>query len=291
MNKSLNDHVNTAMMLLKRGLQPFVEKKLKESFGDTWRQEAASGVRSRDTADRIKRGQLDAAALLEIIWNHWQDVFRNSLTQTERTLVSELWDNRKELAHQEEFDWDSTYRILDSIERLLRTISATEADEVKIQKEQLRRVMVEEESRRKQHWVGPAATAITKSGEPRRDTPREAHTLSKGIKFTYYGDVQTGVRVKMGEEQDATEATFTKDLFHAIRTEFCGKTVIGGFSMTNPPPQGLGYWIQHNSGKYGYKLTPRHGSFIAAILVAEGYCTARINRGVSLEFPIVDKPA
>jgi hypothetical protein len=103
MNKTLSDHVNTAMMLLKQGLQPFVEQKLKESVGDAWRLKAAAGVRRPDTADRIKRGLPDVAALLEILWNQWQDVFRHELTQTERTLVSELWENRKDLAHQGEF--------------------------------------------------------------------------------------------------------------------------------------------------------------------------------------------
>lgn len=83
MKKTLNDHVNTAMILLKQGLRPYVEQTFTKRFGNSWLQEAAEGVRNRDTADRINRGQLDAAALLEIMWNHWHDLFSNTLTQNE----------------------------------------------------------------------------------------------------------------------------------------------------------------------------------------------------------------
>jgi hypothetical protein len=89
----------------------------------------------------------------------------------------------------------------------------------------------------------------------------------------------------MGETQEATEATFSKDLFQAILIEFSDKKVIGGFSMTDPHEKGLGWWVQNNSGNYGNKLTPRHASFIAAILVAEGYCKAQmLGRNVFLTF-------
>ena len=287
MKKTLDDHVNTAMMLLKQGLRPYVEQKLKERYGDSWLQKAADGVRRQETAVRINRGQLDAAALLEIVWNHWYDVFRNTLSQTERTLVSELWGKRHSLAHQEEFDWDNAYRTLDSVELLLRAVFAEEADSVKKQKEELRRIMIEEESRRKGPEAAVSAVAQKDSNVQNRHKECEAWTLFKRYRFTYRGTAKDGVIVEMREE--GTKATFSASLFKAILNEFSGKTIVGGFSMTNPPRDGFGWWIQNNSGNYGNKLTPRHASFIAAILVAEGYCTSQKGRGVILKFPKIEK--
>jgi len=68
---------------------------------------------------------------------------------------------------------------------------------------------------------------------------------------------------------------------------FKGKTIRGGFSMTSPTPDGFGEWIQENSQRYGRKLTPRHGSFIAAILVNEGYIRSSLDRtAVVLHFSV-----
>jgi hypothetical protein len=51
----------------------------------------------------------------------------------------------------------------------------------------------------------------------------------------------------------------------AALRHFSGKTVRGGFSMTNPTLGGFGEWIEQNSSRYGRSLTPRHGSFIACM--------------------------
>ena len=59
--------------------------------------------------------------------------------------------------------------------------------------------------------------------------------------------------------------------------------------MTDPTPEGFGEWIQENSSRYGRSLTPRHGSFIAAILVHEGYIQSSLHRNaVILHFPVQD---
>ncbi len=48
------------------------------------------------------------------MWNQWNDVFRKTLGQAERTLVSELREVRNRWAHQEPFSSDDAYRALDS---------------------------------------------------------------------------------------------------------------------------------------------------------------------------------
>jgi chromosome partitioning protein len=66
--------------------------------------------------------QQDVSALLRVMIGKWTVVFRNTLGQAERALVSELLDIRNKWAHNHTFpaNYDDTYRALDSAERLLR---------------------------------------------------------------------------------------------------------------------------------------------------------------------------
>src|SRR5438093_8093167 len=73
----------------------------------------------------------DAAVLLRLMWDSWNDVFRKTLGQAERSLVSELRDVRNRWAHQEPFSSDDADRALDSAERLLAAVSAPQADEIR----------------------------------------------------------------------------------------------------------------------------------------------------------------
>ena len=90
---------------------------------------------------------------------------------------------------------------------------------------------------------------------------------SKKSEFSYSGSVNDGVVLNY-----TGNPTITVNFFSAILNHFKGKTIPGGFSMTDPTPGGFGEWIQVNSTtKNRVSLTPRHASHIAAILVHEGY--------------------
>ena len=67
----------------------------------------------------------DAAALLKLMWESWNDVFRKTLGPAERSLLSELRDQRNKWAHQQTFSSDDAYRALDSAGRLLTAVSNT----------------------------------------------------------------------------------------------------------------------------------------------------------------------
>jgi hypothetical protein len=114
------------------------------------------------------------------------------------------------------------------------------------------------------------------------DEPRRLKTLGLGNQareFSYYGSVVEGVAVNMGQ---GSQAKFPSDLFNNLLTHFAGQEVRGGFSMTEPPLGGVGEWVQTNYPS----LTPRHASFIASVLVNEGYCSHFHNRNaVMLRFP------
>src|SRR5258708_28091074 len=91
----------------------------------------------------------DTQALLLVMWDQWNVVFRNVLGQAERTLVSELRDVRNKWAHQEPFSSDDAYRALDSVQRLLSAVSAADqATEVGRQKQELLGTRFEEQARK-----------------------------------------------------------------------------------------------------------------------------------------------
>jgi len=112
---------------------------------------------------------------------------------------------------------------------------------------------------------------------------RTLDASGKATQFAYEGSVREGVTlIFSGRPQ--VRARF----FESILAHFAGQEVPGGFSETNPSPYGLGVWVEDNSRQLnGAKLTPRHASFIAAILAHEGYITSHLDgKAVSLVFPV-----
>ena len=142
------ERVGKALELLKDGLGPFVEREIQGKI-------KAGGVHM----DTIRRfvddphltdkpiDQWDVAALLKLMWETWNDVFRSVLGHAERSLVSEIRDQRNKWAHQDSFSSDDADRTLDSIARLLTAVSASQADEVNRMKMELRRLIFEEQAR------------------------------------------------------------------------------------------------------------------------------------------------
>ena len=142
------ERVGKALELLKDGLGPFVERELQGKI-------KAGGVHM-DTIRRFVDDphltdkpieQWDVAALLKLMWETWNDVFRSVLGRAERSLVNEIRDQRNKWAHQDSFSSDDADRTLDSVARLLTAISAPQADEVNRMKMELRRLIFEEQAR------------------------------------------------------------------------------------------------------------------------------------------------
>ena len=143
-----HERVGKAMELLRSGLAPFVQREVMAK--------AKAGAVRMETVRRFAEdpklankpiGEWDAAALLKLMWETWNDVFRDTLGFTERSLVSELRDWRNKWAHQERFVSDDADRALDSAERLLTAVSAGEADAVAKIKLELRRLVLDEQVR------------------------------------------------------------------------------------------------------------------------------------------------
>jgi predicted AAA+ superfamily ATPase len=146
---SNHERVGKALDLLEAGLAPFVEREMKAEHAQLWLEQvrgAVSDVQAKLFRDE-KQARWDAASLLAVMWNQWNLVFKKTLGQSERTLVSELRDVRNRWAHQSPFSTDDAYRALDSAQRLLTAVSAPEAGEVEKLKMELLRVRFDEQVR------------------------------------------------------------------------------------------------------------------------------------------------
>ena len=130
---SNHERVGKALELLKNGLQPFVERELKEQHKQLWFEEFKASLTSRQLsfAGTEDQPRWDVATVLKVMWDQWHKVFRKVLGQSDRSLVSELRDVRNRWAHQNPFSSDDAYRALDSVSRLLATVSAPQAGDVK----------------------------------------------------------------------------------------------------------------------------------------------------------------
>jgi len=167
------------MELLKEGLGPFVERELKNVFKDRSSSAAARYAEDDRNLARKPVSEWDAAGLLKLMWEAWNDVFRRILGQAERSLVGELRDLRNKWAHQESFSSDDAYRALDSVGRLLTAVSAEQVDKIEKMKMELLRLRFDEQVRHEQRKS--AATAIESASAANLKPWREVVTPHKDV--------------------------------------------------------------------------------------------------------------
>jgi len=145
---SNSERIGKGLDFLRNGLAPFVEREMEAVYGGEWQEKAKQSLpKERDWKVESGKVQWDAYLILIIIWNHWNDVFKKTLGHAERSYVSELREVRNRWAHQNAFTYDDTYRALDSMARLLRSVSAKEAEEVDKMAQETMRVRFAEQAR------------------------------------------------------------------------------------------------------------------------------------------------
>ena len=160
-----HDRVGKALELLTSGLKPFVERELKSAWGSKFLENTKALLSDTRLQARAADGspQLDAAALLVIVDREWKMIFGQTLGKAERSMVNEVLEVRNQWAHQRPFSTDDAYRALDSISRLLNSISAAaEADDVEKVKQELLRLKFDEQVRSEKRRS--ASTAL--EGQP-----------------------------------------------------------------------------------------------------------------------------
>jgi len=129
---SNHELVGRALGLLHQGLYPFVEKEMRSVYGDRWIEAATPSVPKdpnlkRTVAEILRQ---DVSALLLVMWDQWNDVFRRTLSPDERALVRQLRTTRNNWAHNHTFSEKETFRALDRMEELLRAIVASEQADI-----------------------------------------------------------------------------------------------------------------------------------------------------------------
>ena len=128
MAKSTRQHVFEGMELLPEALIPFVEKRLESSLQGHWQVQVVERVRGLRPNGNGKVNW-DQQGLLQVMMAFWKDAFAMVLGHPERSYVSELLDVRNKLSHNEAFTYDDAERALDTMRRLLESISAKETAE------------------------------------------------------------------------------------------------------------------------------------------------------------------
>lgn len=159
---SNRERIGKALDSLHQGLYSYVEQKMQASHGHTWMKKAASYLReyqkAKQPAENIIRQ--DVSVLLTIVNREWDKTFKQSLSQPDRALVNELIEIRNQWAHQFTFSTDDTYRAVDSVLRLLRSMSASQVSDVEKQvsdvekqKQEVLRALSQEQARQEIHYV------------------------------------------------------------------------------------------------------------------------------------------
>ncbi|MCL5447091.1 MAG: DUF499 domain-containing protein [Actinobacteria bacterium] len=147
MATSNRDRVSKALEMLGMGLGSFIDGEMRAFSPD--------GTRWMDTIASQGGGPTRKVSLddphfqLKVLWDYWNPVFSKILGHAERTMVSILMDARNKWAHNDSFDFDSTWRALDAANGLLTAISAVEMSaKVAAIKDDLLRQHYEEQARR-----------------------------------------------------------------------------------------------------------------------------------------------
>jgi predicted AAA+ superfamily ATPase len=202
---SNHERVGKALDLLKDGLRPFVEREMKAQHAQLWFEQAKAAVSESQASlfGTEDKPRWDVAAMLAVMWNQWNVVFRKTLGQAERTLVSELRDVRNRWAHQEPFSTDDSYRALDSAGRLVTAVSAPQADEIEKMKMELLRVRFDEQVRSEKRRS--AGTAIESQASATLKPWREVVNPHKDVASGRYQQAEFAAdlwQVQMGEGSD-----------------------------------------------------------------------------------------
>lgn len=152
-----HERVGKALAILSEGLAPFVARECEAKYGGGWVDSVTRFPGGATPSGARKVSPTDAQFLLKVMWDEWQSVFRNQLGQADRTYVSELRDVRNRWAHQDQFSTDDAERALDTMRRLLLSVSAAEAaNEVDRMRQDLLRQRFAEQARQSQRRAAVA---------------------------------------------------------------------------------------------------------------------------------------
>jgi ribonuclease-3 len=197
MGVSNHERIGKALDSLRQGLYPYFQQKMQAKYGSAWMTKAASHLRdhrkSKQPVDDVIYE--DTYSLLKIVNKEWEEVFKGKpdqpLGEPDRALVNELFEFRNQWAHQSTFSTDDTYRAVDSVLRLLKSISAPQVAEVEQQRQDVLRLLSQEQVR---HEVRPVPVSPAEEARIRQRLDellkripfQNAYLLNQALTHTSY---------------------------------------------------------------------------------------------------------
>ena len=179
---SNKDRVGRALDLLADGLVPFVDPRMRDAAG------IANGdwVRLIEAKDSQKQGREvkhsmeDPGLLLRVLTEEWR-VFAKDLSRVEQSFASELRDVRNRHAHNAPWSAEDTYRALDTVERLLTAVGASDqAETVRRLKADHQRLVYEAETKKIVRQRDVAATVSSQGLKPWREVLQPHDDVATG---------------------------------------------------------------------------------------------------------------
>ena len=233
-----HERVGKALELLKAGLGPFVDREIQTAV-KAQRIDAATLRRFVDNpliGDKPAT-EWDVAALLKLMWETWNDVFRTVLGRAERNFVSELRDHRNNWAHQRPFSGDDAYRALDTTNRLLTAVSAPQAAEVEKLKMELLRVRYDEQARgerRKQASLAIESAAVTLKPWREVVTPHQDVASGRYQQAEFAADLQ---QASKGDGPPmSSQRAFSRVITGVAERPAVGDSILPQWGGLYPPP-------------------------------------------------------
>lgn len=193
------DRIARAFELFAEGVGPFVDQHMSAAMPAGSAIDWTDMIAARDEQRFGRRPVItkhDPQLLLRMILEEWR-VFKDTLTRSHQNLAGLLKDARNQLAHNDPFSAEETYRILDNLELLLQAVGAVEqATAVHKSKVEHQRAVYADETRKDARTSAQRVEGV--GTKPWRDvvTPHE--------------DVRAG---------NFNSAEFAADLYHVAHGE------------------------------------------------------------------------
>ena len=150
MATSNRDRVSKGFDVLSAGLVEFVDRQMtsaSDGLGIDWIQVIEKRDETKNGVKKVYEKE-DPAVQLRVITEEWR-VFGKVLSRAQQSLASELREVRNSWAHSKKFDNDDTYRILDTMERLLIAAgSPSEAETIRQMRQDHQRLVFESETKK-----------------------------------------------------------------------------------------------------------------------------------------------
>jgi len=198
---SNRERVRKGLDEMKEGLIPYIEREFKSSLGENW----IDDVTANDRGFRREGAGIhwDTQAVLKAMKSNWHRVFKYELGHVPLSYVGELIEVRNKWAHEKPFSSDDVYRALDTMHRLLESVSAGKAAEsLATQKADLQRVVFNEQARNKGRQQQLTLEGMPKAGlTPWREiiTPHRDVASGKYMQAEFAADL---AQVCKGEGSD-----------------------------------------------------------------------------------------